>query len=244
MIALLAAACALTAAGPAEADVGPVAKVLMQHMAKGLASTKTGEWVTYHLNGGGGREAYWRLSVVGEEKDKFGRDAFWLEMDIGEHHAMLAPLSQLRLLVTKDFAERQDGLTRAYFAWGVQKTQEVDLTTLGTKHKHGTGAGRHDAPIDPDKIHVVAGTEGVLMTEAGSVSAVPVELRYKSTLVRRFWVSNQVPLLHLARIDIPGLDQTLELRDYGANAKPMMLMPDPNEPKIRVEPGGTGAVTP
>ena len=103
---------------------------------------------------------------------------------------------------------------------------------------------RHDVEIDPEKIHIVSGTEGLLMTEAGTVSAVPVEVLYKSTVLRRFWVSNQVPLLHLARIDIPGIQQTLELRDYGASAKPMMLMPDPNEPKIRLDPAETGAAPP
>ena len=141
---------------------------------------------------------------------------------------------------TKDLAdlEKQRDDTKADVAKANEdittKTQEVDLSTLQAKHKHRTPA--HEVPVDPEQIHIISGTEGVLMTEAGSISAVPVEMRYKATVVRRFWVSNQVPLLHLARIDIPGMDQTLELRDYGANAKPMMLMPSPDEPKIRVEP--------
>ena len=76
-------------------------KALMDHLAKGLRTTQVGDWVTYKLDGGGARVHYWRLAVVGEEQDKLGRDALWLEMEWGTHPAMRAPLAQIRMLIAR-----------------------------------------------------------------------------------------------------------------------------------------------
>ena len=70
---------------------------------KGLRTTQVGDWVTYKLDGGGARVHYWRLAVVGEEKDKLGRDALWLEMEMGTHPARRAPLSQIRVAYEKAY---------------------------------------------------------------------------------------------------------------------------------------------
>ena len=116
-------------------------KELLDHLAKGLRTTQVGDWVTYKLDGGGARVHYWRLAVVGEEKDKLGRDALWLEMEMGTHPAMRAPLSQIRMLIARGqgggAAFDPSGVTRLIVAIGFDKPQEYSQEALDwalTKH--------------------------------------------------------------------------------------------------------------
>jgi hypothetical protein len=227
----------LLVAGTASASMP--GKPLLDHLAKGLRTTKVGDWVTYKLDGGGARVHYWRLAVVGEEKDKLGRDALWLEMDMGTHPEMRAPLSQIRMLIARGdgVAFDANGITRLIVAMGFDRPQEYSDEALQW------ALTNHNKPKPPqpqaNKARfnpvVRSGQETRLMTPAGTVTAVPVEVLYRSTVVKRTWLSREIPILNLAKIEIPRIAHALEVHEYGVNAKPRMLLPDPKTPLVKME---------
>lgn len=237
-------ACALVVlavASPAWAQLSGQ-KVVTQHMAKGVAETRVGDWVTYKLTGGvDQRTYYWRAAVVGEEKDRHGRDAVWVELDLGTHHAMKAPLMQMKLLVARNALQTKDPVTRMYMAWGVEKARELDDASLvkifgSAKEKPKAAFSSEDnAHLRKIQTTVRAQPEQRLMTLAGTVSAVPVEVRVRSTLIQRVWVSNEVPLLQLAKMELPGIGHTLEVREFGRNARPQMVVPTTDAPKVAID---------
>lgn len=214
-------------------------KALMDHLAKGLRSTQVGDWVTYRLDGGGARVHYWRLAVVGEEKDKLGRDAFWLEMEMGTHPAMRSPLSQIRMLVAKGDGVAFDpsGITRLIVAMGFDRPQEYSQEALAwalaKPQKSKPAAPR--AQAGGTAAVVRSGKESRLMTPAGTVTAIPIEVLYRSTVVKRTWMSREIPILNLAKIEIPRIAHALEVQEYGVNAKSRMLLPDPKTPTVKLE---------
>ncbi|MHB8878877.1 MAG: hypothetical protein ACYC8T_34685 [Myxococcaceae bacterium] len=235
--ALLATALSLCASvAPAKMDLGPVGRAIVQHMQKGLKETKVGDWVTYKVDGTADRVHYWRLAVVGEEKDPKGRDAYWIEIDMGEHHELKAPLSQMRMLVAKSEGLSREGITRMVVAFGYEKPQEMAPDSVDFMTR-GEPADPEPAPAaGPDpRLWVRTGKESRLMTLAGTVAAVPVEVMIKGTVVKRMWMSRQVPVLHLAKMEIPAIEHSMEVRDYGIDARPRMVLPAPGAPTIRME---------
>jgi hypothetical protein len=227
---------ALLSAVPAKVDLGPVGKAIVQHMQQGISETKVGDWVTYQVDGGSDRIHYWRLAVVGEEVDPKGRPAFWIEIDMGEHHELKAPISQMRLLVAKDAGLTREGITRILVAFGYEKPQEMapDSAEFMTQPEPVPEGSASDAKASP-KLYLRTGKEARLMTLAGTVAAVPVEVMLKATVIKRIWMSRQVPVLHLAKMEIPAIEHSMEVRDFGIDAKPRMRLPSPDDPKIRME---------
>ncbi|WP_224360382.1 hypothetical protein [Hyalangium versicolor] len=228
----------LLGATPAPASVP--GKSLMDHLSKGLRTTQVGDWVTYKLDGGGARVHYWRLAVVGEEKDKKGRDALWLEMETGTHPAMRAPLSQIRMLIARGNGTAFDpeGITRLVVAMGFDKPQEYSQEALDwTLTKHPSPQAPPAAPAGrlPEPPVVRSGQETRLMTPAGTVTAVPIEVLYRSTVVKRTWMSREIPILQLAKIEIPRISHAMEVVEYGVNARSRMLLPDPKTPQVKLE---------
>jgi len=227
----------LLLAGPASASMP--GKPLLDHLAKGLRTTQVGDWVTYKLDGGGARVHYWRLAVVGEEKDKLGRDALWLEMDMGTHPEMRAPLSQIRMLIARGegVAFDANGITRLIVAMGFDRPQEYSNEALDwvlTKQSQP----KPPAPKQNQARHppvVRSGPETRLMTPAGTVTAVPIEVLYRTTVIKRTWLSREIPILNLAKIEIPRIAHALEVHEYGVNAKPRMRLPDPKTPQVKME---------
>jgi hypothetical protein len=203
-------------------------------MHKGLEQTHVGDWVTYELNRGDGHPYYWRLAVVGEEKDAQGRDAFWVEIDIGDHHQLKAPISQMRILVAKSTGFQQAGISRMLVTFGYEKPQELDAQALAFL-KNDRPEAPEPAPQARPELALRTGNESQLMTAAGTVRAIPVELRLKNTVLKRIWVSHQVPVLHVAKVEIPAIGQAMEIRDFGAAASGRMVLPGPEDQKIRME---------
>jgi hypothetical protein len=248
---LLALMALLLMAAPAgAAPPAPAVRELLDHMAKGVRAARVGDWVTYKMDGGGARVHYWRLAVVGEEKDKLGRDAVWVELDMGTHPEFRAPLGQMRMLVARDEQGelRYDAVTRLYVGGPFDRPQEYSDEALehvmnqnqeerGKREKSKAArATSTPAPRGATVRPVVRSTkESRLMTHAGTVSAVPVEVVYRSTVVKRMWMSREIPLMHLAKIEIPGIGQTMEVAGFGIDAKPRMVLPPPNAPKVRLE---------
>ncbi|MCP3145305.1 hypothetical protein [Pyxidicoccus xibeiensis] len=238
----------LAGVGPARAQVPPAARELLSHMSKGARASRTGDWVTYRFHSGGERAYYWRIAVVGDEKDKLGRDAVWVEMEAGTHPAMKAPLAQMRMLVARENEQiRFDAITRLYIGGPFDRPQEYSQEALEHVVKQQEEEKRErqkeDAtPAPPSerlptgaRPTVRSGKEARLMTLAGTVTAVPVEVVMKSTVIKRMWVSREIPLLHLAKTEIPGIAHTMEVAEYGIDAKPRMVLPPPNAPKVRLE---------
>lgn len=232
---------------PVDVTSDPLAQAVYQQLTHGLPPAAVGQWVTYTLHGTGRpNDAFWRLAVVGKQKDEKGRDAVWVEMELAQHPNFVAPLFQMKMLVANDNGLQANGITRAVLAIGAGQPQEVDPASLVRKR-------RDDSPPQPAKVHSVmfeghpmvmrAGKRSKLMTAAGTVDATPVELVYRRTVVQRYWISKEIPVLQLAKIEIPNLDDSMEVRDYGLDAKPMIHFPDPNAPKISLEtpPDPTGS---
>ncbi|HZI16022.1 MAG TPA: hypothetical protein VE153_36985 [Myxococcus sp.] len=247
---LLAVVALLLVAAPAgAAPPAPAVRELLDHMAKGVRGARVGDWVTYKMDGGGARVHYWRLAVVGEERDKLGRDAVWVEMDMGTHPEFRAPLGQMRMLVARDEKGEllYDAVTRLLVGGPFDRPQEYSDEALEHVMKqNGEEQARREqnkaarAAKPPPRAATVrpvvrSTKESRLMTHAGTVSAVPVEVVYRSTVVKRMWMSREIPLMHLAKIEIPGIGQTMEVAGFGIDAKPRMVLPPPNAPKVRLE---------
>ncbi len=214
----------------------PVERALIEHMAKGVPAAKVGDWVTYQLSGGP-RKAFLRLSVVAEEKDDQGREAQWLEMELGEHHLMKSPMAQIRMLVAKGEGMNKDGVTRMFWGGPFDPPQELSRDSLAFAMK-GDGVkprpASHVPPQMKADVKLTSGDEQRLLTLAGTVAAVPVEVRYRSTVIQRFWLSRQIPVLQLAKLEIPAIHHAMEVRDFGTNAKPLMRLPPKGAPKVEM----------
>jgi len=224
-----------------------------------LQEARVGDWVSYRIVGGRGREGHWRMAVVGEELDALGRSAVWLEMEFGAEAKLAAPLLQFRMLVARDAGLVASGVSRLIVAFGFDRPQELEPSAIervlsgrgaaeiegGWQNGHSApgpaGRNGHSAPrpLSPvgaeDKLTVRRGGQVRLLTAAGTVSATPIELFYRRTLVQRFWISPDVPVLHLARIELPATSHSMEATGYGHDATARVSEPSASTPKIRLE---------
>jgi hypothetical protein len=222
--------------------LSPEGRLLFETAPRRL-DARVGEWVTYQLDGGP-RQGFLRLAVVGEQKDALGRDAVWMELELGEHWELKAPLAQFLLLVSRDLGLRRESVTRLFVAHGVTKPQEVDHASLPA---FLGPAAAEDPPTPPPpssplpagpQSTLVRGKPTRLMTLAGTVMAEPLEVRHRQLVLKRYWMSHDVPLLHLAKIELPAIKYSMEARDYGVDARPRVVLPSPRDPKLSVESGG------
>jgi len=234
-------------AGPTTRSDRVVAGALLDQVAESAAGLVVGEWVTYRVSGGPGREAFWRIAVVGTERDAKGREARWVELDFGQHPNMVAPIAQMRALMTP-LASRWE-MSRLFVGYGAARPFEVDPDQIDL---WGGGPQKPPAAKQPkvpagvrEHVRVVRGQPQRIMTQAGSVLADPVEVFYRGTSVRKIWTSAAIPVIGLVKIELPGTGHVLEVRDHGIDAKPMMVLPPPDAPTVTLErpgaPGGTRA---
>jgi hypothetical protein len=219
-------------------EVRQAQSVLAQHMKGGVPETKVGSWVLYQFNGGANRVHFMRLAVTGEEADKKGRPAWWMELEMGSHAKMVAPVAQMRMLVAKDAGISKDGVSRMIVSWGTVKPQELDEQAIALMFQEQPAAPA-EAPAGRGEVNKAqlsshTGKPTRLVTLGGTVDAVPVEIRLRDTMIKRIWLSRQVPLLQLARLELPAIQHVMELRDYGADAKPRIVMPTPGTPLVGV----------
>jgi hypothetical protein len=196
-----------------------------------VTDAKVGEWVTYRLEGSG-RSQFWRVAAVAEEKDVRGRPAVWLELDFGEHPAMKSPMAQMKVLAARGSGLTTDGVTRAFVAFGADRPREVEPQDLPRFLSTDKSAG---PSVGSSEVFVKKGEPTRLVTLGGTLTATPVEVRFRSTLIKRFWLCDQVPLLKVAKMELPAIGYALEVRDWGLDARPQMAPPDPDASKIRME---------
>lgn len=237
----------LVASGAASAQQYTGGAHLMQHMARGVPQSQVGDWVVYKVHGGmEGRTSFWRAAIVGEEKDRFGRDAYWLELEAGQHEKLKAPLLQAKLLIAKSDGGAGQAITRMYVGWGAEKVQEISAESI-TSTLYGEGAKKREErqktkpagldKVPKDRTSIRTLPEARLMTLAGTVSAVPTEMRYGSQVVKRIWLSREIPVLQLAKLELPSIEHAIEIRDFGRNAKPQIIVPVEGTPPVNLEQG-------
>ena len=215
----------------------PGASMVSEQLTHGLTGAKVGQWVTYRFDDGGDRVHFWRIAVVGEEKDALGRPALWLELDVGQHHEMKSPLSQMRLLVARSVGLGKGGVTRAFVSFGVQRPREVEPASLELiEPGEAPKAAAAEEPIDRRLATMTEGMPTRLITQAGTVTARPIEMKVRQTVVKRIWVSEQIPILQVAKVELLPISHSMEVRDYGADAKSLMPPPSPTAAKISLEP--------
>jgi hypothetical protein len=227
----------LAAPSPAMPE-DPGTKVMVEQLSHGLPAAEVGQWVTYQLMTEQGRRSFWRLAVVGNDRDAKGRDAAWVEMEFSETAKMVAPLFQMRMLVARNGGLDANAISRVFVAAGVGKPMELDPKSVAQMYEKPPATAIAE-PATRKDAHVQTGKPEQLMTLAGTLNAVPIEVMYRKTVVERFWMSKQIPVLQLAKVEIPGIETGMEVRDYGLDARPMMRLPDPNETKLTLDsPGG------
>jgi hypothetical protein len=223
--------------GAAPAPMAREGRMLFENAPTRL-DARVGEWVTYQMDGSP-QQGFMRVAVVGEQKDALGRDAVWVELEFGKHSELKAPLAQYLMLVARDVGLRREGVTRLFLTQGFEKLQEVDQDAM----PHFLGTAKPAPPQEPlppptEKLtpgadsSVTRGKPSRIMTLAGTVMAEPMEVRYRQHLVKRYWVSRDVPVLHLAKIEFPPIQYAMEVRDFGVDARPRMVPPAPGDKKI------------
>jgi hypothetical protein len=229
-------ACFSLGALGAPPDGTAVRAALIEHLGRGVSDARSGEWVSYRFDGGDGRVSYWRLAVVGEEKDRLGRDAAWIEVEVGEHPAFAAPLAQMRMLAARTTGLRRDGVTRLFVAHGADPAVEVSPEALPLRRSATRGPAQPTGGGSDARIRT--GRAGRIMTPAGTILAVPVELMSGGTVLQRLWMSRSIPVLHLAKMELLPIGHLAEVVDYGFDARPRMILPDPKGLKIAIDPSG------
>jgi hypothetical protein len=241
----LVCALTLTLLGSAPTSVAREGQMLFE-VAPERLDARVGEWVTYQMDPGGtGNHAFMRMAVVGEEKDAQGRDSVWVELEFGDHAAMKAPLGQMLMLVAREKGLRKEGVSRLFITQGFEKLQEVDANAmpffLGEPRKDGPRPTPLPATAQlpaGKNSSVKRGKPSRIMTLAGTVMAEPMEVTYRNLVLKRYWVSRDVPLLRLAKIEFPAIKYSMEARDFGVDAKPRIVRPAPGDKKISMEPAG------
>ena len=208
-------------------------QVLLRHMMRGASAAAPGDWISYRADAGGGRVSFWRFSVVGTEKDSLGRDSLWIEIELGQHRDLLAPLAQIRLLVATDSGPSSEGITRLFVALGADKPHEVSPEQLGRILQSARNSPARSISAGGETIR--SRPETRLMTQAGTLPAVPIEIYQEGSLLQRIWMSYRLPLLHLAKLEMPAIGHVMEVIGFGSDAQPRMVLPDADELKARPE---------
>jgi hypothetical protein len=229
---MIAAIALLLAASPL---TSPIREALTDPVRKSISDARVGQWVTFRVDGGGNRIGFWRLAVVGEERDPLGRPAVWVELELGQHPGLQAPLLQIKLLVARRLGMSHGGVTRVVIAAGAERPNELAADALDHFLADDAASATGPGPGPNPGLTTSAGPLTRLMTPAGTVWATPVEARLRSTVVKRIWVSEQIPLLHLAKLELPGISHTVEVQDFGLDAQARIGLPAAGTAKIELE---------
>jgi hypothetical protein len=179
------------------------------------------------MDGGPSRSAYWRLAVVEEQRDALDRDAYWLEIEMGTHGNMVAPLFRMRALVARNAGFNGVGITRLFVAYGADSPHELApdaQSQLLTKSGHQPSSPTSAGPSKQGPV-VRKGEPNRILTAMGTIVATPVEVIDRNVVIKRIWVSEQVPVLHLAKLEIPSIGQSMEVHRYGHDAKAQLPIP-------------------
>jgi hypothetical protein len=219
---------------PASAAEAPLpGRPLLERLVREARDLQVGQWVTYELDGGAGRASFWRIAVVGQERDKRGRDALWIEIEIGTHPELVAPMAQLRVLVARELGMTSEGISRLVVGQGFEKPMEVApeaIPAFVAKELPPLAGGATQGSMS-----LRVGSPGSLLTHAGTLRATPVELWDRHVLVQRLWMSPRVPVLHVAKIELPAVEHAMTVHAFGSDAAPRIPLPASEDPKIHLD---------
>lgn len=197
-----------------------------------LQAAQVGEWVTFAADGDG-RRSFWRLAVVGGEPGPSGRESLWMELEVGEEPKLRAPLAQLRFLVERNAGLSPASISRMFVAFGYERPQELSPEALARVAPPRAEVARTGAI--PSEVRVHDRGETRVATVAGPLEARKVEVLVRGVVVQRLWLSRLVPVLPIARIELPSLRHRLEVVDFGRGGSSRMVLPPAGAPKIWVE---------
>jgi hypothetical protein len=170
------------------------------------------------------------VAVVGRQADAQGRDALWLEIELGEHPSMEHPIAQMKLLAARDEGLTARGVSRLFVGAGPAPVREV---ASGDLEKFVPQLPPRPEVSRAAPLRVRRGRAKPLATAAGTVAAYPMDLLAGEKVVQRIWISREVPILHLARVEIPALKQSMELGGFGTGASAKIPTPGEKEARIR-----------
>ncbi|MFN0064001.1 MAG: hypothetical protein ACKVPX_15950 [Myxococcaceae bacterium] len=184
----------------------------------GVPPVRVGDWVTFRAQTDSG-DHFFQLSVVGVvAADAATGSAATLEIAFhaGVEPQMRSPLVSLRLrwplaadgrLDSEAIAVAAASVFGGAFAPFPRPFRPDSARLVGSVHR---GRG-----------HVVRREEGVAVkTGRGWVRSVEVDLVYNSRVVQRMWMSDAVPLLSLAKLEVPALGYAVTVVDFGRDATP------------------------
>jgi hypothetical protein len=210
----------------AQLPAHPAGDALLAHASR-LTEAKVGDWVTYRFASAERGGQYFRLAVVEAATDRLGRDALWIEMAIGEYPDLEKPIAQIRVLAARASGLRAEGVTRVIAAVGAASPAEIPPDRLVGTGPRGAASGGEGT--------VRVGRESSLITAAGTLPAVPVEVAHRGAVLERLWLSRRIPLLQLARLELVPIGHSAEVWDYGSDAHSRMVLPAPNGLKMQPE---------
>lgn len=223
------------ATAPTGFEPGPMGEAFLEHLAKGLSDAAVGEWASYELTRTDGRTSHWRLAAVGEETDERGRPAIWIEMEVGDHAELAAPLAQIRMLVAKRSGSKADAIARLIVAVGADRPQEVPPHSLGALRRELRAVRWSTDAEHPDGMAIHSGQESAVMTGAGTIRSIPIEILRAGTVIQRIWISRRVPLLHLSKLEVPAIGYSMVVTAFGRDAAPRISLPGARSKGIAVE---------
>jgi len=202
----------------------------LEGLRASLSDARAGDWVTYAFQGGSPRQrGAWRIAVVEETRDAQGREALWVEMELGTDGALQAPLLQARMRVAREQGA-QPAVSALYLAIGLEPLREVDPGSLEDLFPAEAVAGT--PPLPGVEIHHRA--PHMLATAAGDLVVHELEVRARGIVVQRVAWSAQVPVLGLARWEVPAVAHKLEVSDFGSGATARIRLPDSPTPLLNV----------
>lgn len=216
----------------------PIDRALIRHLADGSSDARPGEWISYRADGGGKRVSFWRFAAVGDEKDAAGREAMWVEIELAAHPDLRAPIFQMKMLVAREEQSGTERVSRLFVVLGADPPQEISQDQVyRLLHVPGSVDARLmavDDSVSTEEI-IRTGEETRLMTRAGTLPAVPIEVYFRGSLVERIWMSRRLPVLGLAKLEMPAIGYSMEVTGFGQDAVPRMILPQAVDPKIRLE---------
>lgn len=191
-----------------------------------------GDWVAYELGGEDTSSAFIRLGVAKEERDASGKPALWFDVELADHPSFNSPLLQLKLLASKSKGLQLGAISRAIVAFGYDEPRELTGDALQAMMQP-----EGDEPGSTASVKWTLKDRPAmrLMTPAGSVRAHAKEVWVETTLWKRLWLSEDVPLLGVAQVELPPVKRRMELRAFGKGYVSKIAMPKTGDSKIRVE---------
>jgi hypothetical protein len=197
-------------------------------LAAAVAEARVGQWVLYALGGPHRDTRYVRLAVVKPQPGSSGEASRWLEVELGMDAALRSPVARMAL----EIRTGKGGVafvSRVVLAYGWERPVEVE----GALSERWLAATRLASLTAPDgavpgadvsvALSVRPGER--LMTGAGTLESTRYEARRQGVALRRVWTSRQVPLLGLARMEVAGSGDFVEVHGFGEGATPRVDIP-------------------